>query len=103
MRDRVDAVLPESAIGRWTRRTLTSYDRRGLRVKVLLACNSPRADRLGSARTPLRLEPELVSLGVNVRSVYADELPQRPGGRAGVLSAPLRMALAARRLGRDAG
>ena len=71
-------------------------------MRVLLASNFPRDDRLGSVRTPLRLEPELVSLGVSVRSVYADELPQRPGGRAGALSAPLRMAVAVRSLGADA-
>jgi glycosyltransferase involved in cell wall biosynthesis len=70
-------------------------------VKVFLACSFPRDDRLGSARTPIRLEPELVQLGARVRSVYADELPQA-SGRVGALAGPLRLGWVARREARDA-
>jgi glycosyltransferase involved in cell wall biosynthesis len=70
-------------------------------VKVFLGSSFPRDERLGSSRTPLRLEPELVKLGVEVRSAYAEELP-RVAGRAGELSGPLRMAWAAKQLAADA-
>lgn len=63
-------------------------------MKVVLASNFPRDEKLGSARTPLRLEPVLRSLGVEVRSLFAEDLPQAPPGRAGELSAPFRMAWA---------
>jgi glycosyltransferase involved in cell wall biosynthesis len=71
-------------------------------VKVILACNFERDERLGSSRTPLRLEPELRALGLDVRGVYAADLPAAPGVRGAVLSAPLRVAAALRKLARDA-
>jgi len=71
-------------------------------VKVILACNFPRDERLGSARTPIRLEPELRALGVDVQGVYAEDLPTASGGRGAVLSAPFRLASLLRKLGRDA-
>ncbi len=60
-------------------------------MKVVLACNFPRDEKLGSARTPLRLEPELRALGVDVHGVFAEDLPRAPQGRAAELSAPFRM------------
>ncbi len=66
-------------------------------MKVVLACSFPRDEKLGSARTPLRLEPELRRLGVDVDSIFAEDVPTAPRGRAGELSAPLRMAWAVER------
>ncbi len=66
-------------------------------MKVVLACSFPRDEKLGSARTPLRLEPELARLGVEVVSLFAEDLPSAPPGRATELSAPLRMAWAVER------
>ncbi|HTQ06393.1 MAG TPA: glycosyltransferase family 4 protein [Polyangiaceae bacterium] len=63
-------------------------------MKVVLACSFPRDEKLGSARTPLRLEPELARLGVEVVSLFAEDLPAGPRGRAAELSAPFRMAWA---------
>jgi glycosyltransferase involved in cell wall biosynthesis len=63
-------------------------------MRVVLASNFPRDEKLGSARTPLRLEPELRRLGVDLVSLFADELPAAPRGRAAELSAPFRMARA---------
>jgi glycosyltransferase involved in cell wall biosynthesis len=63
-------------------------------MRIVLACNFPRDEKLGSARTPLRLEPELLRLGVDVRSIFAEELPRAPSGRVAALSAPARMAWA---------
>lgn len=71
-------------------------------VKVVLACNFARDERLGSARTPIRLEPELRALGVDVRGVYAEDLPAGPGVRGAVLSAPFRIARALGTIARDA-
>jgi glycosyltransferase involved in cell wall biosynthesis len=71
-------------------------------MKVVLACNFPRDEKLGSSRTPLRLQPELEALGVEVRSIYAEDLPRAPRGRAAELSAPARMALAVERAARGA-
>lgn len=63
-------------------------------MKLVLACSFPRDEKLGSSRTPLRLEPELVRLGVDVVSLFVEDLPAAPPGRATELSAPLRMAWA---------
>lgn len=63
-------------------------------MRVVLASNFPRDERLGSARTPLRLEPELRRLGVDLVTLFAEELPAAPRGRAAELSAPFRMAWA---------
>jgi glycosyltransferase involved in cell wall biosynthesis len=71
-------------------------------VKVVLASNFARDERLGSARTPIRLEPELRALGVDVLGVYAGDLPAARGARGAVLSAPFRIATALRDLARDA-
>jgi glycosyltransferase involved in cell wall biosynthesis len=71
-------------------------------MKVVLACNFPRDEKLGSSRTPLRLEPELEALGVEVRAIYAEDLPRAPRGRAAELTAPMRMAFAVERRARDA-
>lgn len=71
-------------------------------MKVVLACSFPRNEKLGSARTPLRLEPELARLGVDVVSIYAEDLPAGPRGRAAELSAPLRMAWAVEQRAADA-
>lgn len=66
-------------------------------MKIVLACSFPRDEKLGSSRTPLRLEPELSRLGVEVVSLFAEDLPAVPPGRATELSAPLRMAWAVER------
>jgi glycosyltransferase involved in cell wall biosynthesis len=66
-------------------------------MKVVLACSFRRDEKLGSSRTPLRLEPELARLGVEVVSLFAEDLPTAPPGRATELSAPLRMAWAVER------
>ncbi len=63
-------------------------------MRVVLACNFPRDEKLGSARTPLRLEPELRRRGVEIVSLFAEELPPAPRGRAAELSAPFRVARA---------
>jgi glycosyltransferase involved in cell wall biosynthesis len=63
-------------------------------MRVVLACNFPRDEKLGSARTPLRLEPELRRLGVDLVTLFAEELPAAPRGRAAELSAPFRVAWA---------
>jgi glycosyltransferase involved in cell wall biosynthesis len=63
-------------------------------MRVVLASNFPRDEKLGSARTPLRLEPELRRLGVDLVTLFAEELPAAPRGRAAELSAPFRMAWA---------
>ena len=72
-------------------------------VKVILACKFARDERLGSSRVPMRLEPELRALGVEVRGVYADDMPAaHGGGRVATLSAPIRLGLALRKLGEGA-
>lgn len=63
-------------------------------MRVVLASNFPRDEKLGSARTPLRLEPELRRLGVDLVALFADQIPEAPRGRAAELSAPLRVAWA---------
>jgi len=63
-------------------------------MRVVLASNIPRDEKLGSARTPLRLEPELRRLGIDLVTLFAEELPAPTRGRAAELSAPFRMAWA---------
>ena len=45
-------------------------------MKVVLACNFPGDETLGSSRVPLRLARELGALGVDVDLVFASDLPQ---------------------------
>lgn len=71
-------------------------------MKVVLACNFPRDETLGSARVPLRVADELRALGVTVSPVFADDLWHAGRGRAGQLTAPLRMAQALMSRARDA-
>jgi glycosyltransferase involved in cell wall biosynthesis len=71
-------------------------------MRVALACNFPRDEKLGSSRVPLRLAEELGRLGVDVSLVFADDLPRGPGGRGDVLTAPFRMAVELARVARDA-
>jgi len=59
---------------------------------LVLACNFPRDERLGSSRVPLRLSPELTRMGAEVTTLFAEDLPAAPRGRAAQLSAPFRMA-----------
>lgn len=66
-------------------------------LRVVLACNFPRDERLGSARVPLRLARELEGLGVEVVSLFDDDLPRVRGGRVQEISSPFRMAAALRR------
>jgi glycosyltransferase involved in cell wall biosynthesis len=63
-------------------------------MKVVLASNFPRDEKLGSSRTPLRLEPELRRLGIDLVTLFAEEMPAAPRGRAAELSAPFRVAWA---------
>jgi len=71
-------------------------------VKVVLACNYPRDEKLGTARTPIRLEPELARLGVDVRMLFAEDLLAVRNARAAQLTSPARMALALARPATDA-
>ena len=63
-------------------------------MKVVLACNFPGDETLGSSRVPLRLARELGALGVDVDLVFASDLPQAGHGRLAQLTAPWRMARA---------
>lgn len=63
-------------------------------TRIVLACNFPRDETLGSARVPLRLAVELRALGATVSAVFADDLWDAGRGRAAQLTAPLRMAQA---------
>jgi glycosyltransferase involved in cell wall biosynthesis len=71
-------------------------------MKVVLACNFPRDERLGSARVPLRLAVELRALGVDVSLVFSENLRQVGSGRVEQLSAPWRMKRALIDRARDA-
>lgn len=70
------------------------------RMRVVIACNYPGDEKLGSSRTPLRQIDELRKLGVDVTPLFAEDLPELPdapglrSGRAGQLSAPARIAKA---------
>src|SRR6476646_2488698 len=61
--------------------------------KVVLACNFPGDERLGSSRVPLRSAAELEKMGIEVTRIFAEDLPKvGGGGRADQLTAPARMA-----------
>jgi len=61
-------------------------------LDVVIACNFPRDETLGSSRVPLRLIAELSKMGVAVSAIFADDLPSVPPGRLDHLTAPFRMA-----------
>ena len=63
-------------------------------MRVLFACGYPRDERLGTSRVPMRLIPELERLGLEVDSVFSEDLPTRLGGRALQLTSAARMARA---------
>lgn len=63
-------------------------------LRLMLACTFPRDERLGTSRVPLRLAAELQKLGVDVTTLFAEDLPHLPEARAEQLTAPLRMATA---------
>jgi glycosyltransferase involved in cell wall biosynthesis len=75
---------------------------RSTAMRVVLACNFPRDEKLGSSRVPLRLAAELGKRGVDVTLVFGEDLPRGPGGRGDFLTAPFRMAAALTRRARDA-
>jgi glycosyltransferase involved in cell wall biosynthesis len=63
-------------------------------MRIAIASNVPRDERLGSAKVPLREAVELRRLGVDVLEMFEDALPPPRNGRTGQLSAPGRMAAA---------
>lgn len=63
-------------------------------MKVVLACNFPRDEKLGSSRTPIRIGAELGALGVDVRLLFAEDIPAVRNARVAQLTSPLRMAAA---------
>jgi glycosyltransferase involved in cell wall biosynthesis len=71
-------------------------------MRVALACNFPRDEKLGSSRVPLRLAEELGRQGVEVSLVFAEDLPRGPRGRGDMLTAPFRMAAALARVAASA-
>lgn len=71
-------------------------------MKVVLACNFPKDERLGSSRVPLRLAAELGKLDVAVRLVFADDLPRVTGVHLQQVTSPIRMAQAVWGPGADA-
>jgi glycosyltransferase involved in cell wall biosynthesis len=72
-------------------------------MKVVLACNFPRDEKLGTSRTPLRLARELGNAGVSASLLFSEDLPRiRGGARADQLSAPFRMAAVLARRAADA-
>jgi glycosyltransferase involved in cell wall biosynthesis len=72
----------------------------GAPLKLVLACNFSRDERIGTARVPLRLADELGQLGWNVSLVFAEDLPRVPNGHLDLATAPARMAY---RLAQTAG
>ena len=72
-------------------------------MKVVLACNFPQDETLGSSRVPLRLSRELGALGVDVSLVFAHDLRHLGRGRSEQVTAPWCMAhaLIARARGAD--
>jgi glycosyltransferase involved in cell wall biosynthesis len=72
-------------------------------MRVVLACNFARDEKLGTARTPLRLAEHLGKVDVDVSLFFANDLPPGPRGRGDLLTAPFRMAalLARRARGAD--
>jgi len=69
---------------------------------VTLASNVARDEKLGTARTPLRLAEHLGKVGVDVSVVFAEDLPRGPRGRGDMLTAPFRMAAMLARAARTA-
>ncbi len=65
-------------------------------MKVMLACDFERRETLGSSRVPLRLAAELTRLGVEVATVFSEEVPRLGQPRLDQASAPARMASALR-------
>ena len=63
-------------------------------MRVTIAVNFPADERLGSAKIALREADELEQLGVSVRRVFRDDLPEPRNGRAADLSSPARVAKA---------
>jgi glycosyltransferase involved in cell wall biosynthesis len=61
-------------------------------MNIVIACNYPRDEKLGTARVPLRLADGVRALGVEVATIFAQDLPHVRGARADQLTAPLRMA-----------
>jgi glycosyltransferase involved in cell wall biosynthesis len=71
-------------------------------VRVVIASNFPRDEKLGTSRTPLRLATELAGLGIDVSLIFAEDLTAVPTGRTDQLTAPFRMALALASSAREA-
>jgi glycosyltransferase involved in cell wall biosynthesis len=71
-------------------------------LKVVLASNFIRDERLGSSKVPLRLATELTELGARVTSLFESDLPQVPNARLSQLTSPIRMALAVASRSHDA-
>jgi glycosyltransferase involved in cell wall biosynthesis len=71
-------------------------------MRLVLASNFPRDEKLGSARVPLRLANELGRRGVAVTLLFAGDLPPGPRGRGNYVTAPFRMAAALARRAADA-
>jgi glycosyltransferase involved in cell wall biosynthesis len=72
-------------------------------MHVVLACNFPRDERLGSSRVPLRVADELEKIGVRVSTLFSEELARFGGARVEQITSPFRMAaaLAGRAAGAD--
>lgn len=71
-------------------------------MKVVLACNFPKDEKLGSSRVPLRLSAALGARGVDVSLVFAEDLRHFGSSRIEQLTAPWRMARALMDRARDA-
>jgi glycosyltransferase involved in cell wall biosynthesis len=71
-------------------------------VRVVIASNFPRDEKLGTSRTPLRLATELAKLGIDVSLIFAEDLTPVPAGRTDQLTAPFRMALTLAKRARQA-
>jgi glycosyltransferase involved in cell wall biosynthesis len=71
-------------------------------MRVALACNFPRDEKLGTSRVPLRLAEHLGRQGADVSLLFAEDLPRGPRGRGDVLTAPFRMAATLARRAREA-
>lgn len=71
-------------------------------MKVILACNFPNDDKLGSVRTPRRMVKELNGLGVDASLLSKEDLIQATNTRIDQLTAPFRIAASLVRRAADA-
>jgi glycosyltransferase involved in cell wall biosynthesis len=61
-------------------------------LRVVIASNFPRDEKLGTSRTPLRLTTELERLGIDVRLIFSEDLKPLRSQHADQLTAPFRIA-----------